>query len=71
MDWSFIQQLAVSLGLGLLVGFQREWGPPHVAGIRTFALIALLGTLCAKLGFVHGGAVPAAGLGGIAIRLTP
>jgi uncharacterized membrane protein (DUF4010 family) len=44
------------------VGFQREWGPPHIAGIRTFALIALLGTLCAKLGMVHGVGLPAAGL---------
>lgn len=65
MDLIFVQQLAVSLGLGLLVGFQREWGPPHVAGIRTFALIALLGTLCARLGMVHGGIVPAAGLVGV------
>ena len=65
MDLIFVQQLAVSLGLGLLVGFQREWGPPHVAGIRTFALIALLGTLCAQLGTVHGGVMPAAGLVGV------
>jgi uncharacterized membrane protein (DUF4010 family) len=50
------------LGLGLLVGFQREWGQPHVAGIRSFAVIPPMGTLCAALGFRFGGWVPAAGL---------
>lgn len=45
MDWVLAQKLALSLGLGLLVGLQREWAAPHVAGIRTFALITVLGTL--------------------------
>lgn len=65
MDLIVVQQLAVSLGLGLLVGFQREWGPPHVAGIRTFTLIALLGTLCARLSMTHGGVLMAVGLVGV------
>ena len=62
MDIQLLQQLAISLGLGLLVGFQREWGRGHVAGIRSFALIPPLGTLCAQLGLQFGGWVPAAGL---------
>ena len=45
MDWLVIEKLALALGLGLLVGFQREWTAPHVAGIRTFTLITLLGAV--------------------------
>jgi uncharacterized membrane protein (DUF4010 family) len=62
MDFVFLKELVVSLGLGLLVGFQREWGPPHVAGIRSFALIAVLGTICARLGNTYGGWLVSAGL---------
>lgn len=40
-----IQELALAAGLGLLVGFQREWTSPHIAGIRTFTLITLFGTM--------------------------
>lgn len=45
MDWLVVQKLALALGLGLLVGFQREWTAPHVAGIRTFALVTLFGAV--------------------------
>lgn len=41
---------AVALGLGLLVGFQRERTHHVLAGVRTFPLIALSGALCAYLG---------------------
>lgn len=61
----FIQQVGLSLGLGLLVGFQREWGPSHLAGIRTFALITVFGTLCARLSQVFEGWILAAGLIGL------
>jgi uncharacterized membrane protein (DUF4010 family) len=37
-------KLAVSLGVGLFAGFEREWSRKDV-GVRTFALTALLGTL--------------------------
>ena len=53
MDLILVKQLGISLGLGLIVGFQREWGASHVAGIRSFALITLLGTVCAKLGILQ------------------
>lgn len=42
-------KIAVSLGIGLLVGLEREWAQKEV-GVRTFAIVALLGTLAALLG---------------------
>ena len=39
-------KLAVSLGIGLLVGIEREWSNKDL-GARTFALTALLGTIAA------------------------
>jgi uncharacterized membrane protein (DUF4010 family) len=42
-------QLFISLVLGFLVGLQRQWAKDPLAGIRTFSLIALLGTSCALL----------------------
>lgn len=41
--------LGIALGLGLLVGMQRERAGSALAGVRTFPLITLLGTLCAIL----------------------
>jgi uncharacterized membrane protein (DUF4010 family) len=40
----------VALGLGLLVGFQRERAKGELAGVRTFPLIALAGAMCGILG---------------------
>jgi uncharacterized membrane protein (DUF4010 family) len=39
-------KIAVSLGIGLLVGIEREWSNKDL-GARTFALTALLGTIAA------------------------
>lgn len=39
-------KLALSLGIGLLVGFEREWAHKDV-GVRTFAIVSMLGMLCA------------------------
>jgi len=58
------------LGLGLLVGFQREWGMPHVAGIRSFAMIPPLGVLCAHLSLHFGAWIAAAGFIGLAVVLV-
>jgi len=52
------EQLGISLGLGLLVGLQRERTESHLAGIRTFPLVTVLGTFCA----LPGTSVVAAGL---------
>lgn len=43
------QAFAVSLGIGLLIGLERERKPDAKAGLRTFALTALLGCLAALL----------------------
>ena len=37
-------KIGLSLGIGLLVGVEREWAQKEV-GVRTFTIIALLGTL--------------------------
>jgi uncharacterized membrane protein YhiD involved in acid resistance len=39
-------KLALSLGIGLLIGLEREWAQ-KAAGVRSFAITALLGTLTA------------------------
>ena len=38
------------LGIGLLIGLERERNPAGKAGVRTFALVTLLGTLASLLG---------------------
>jgi uncharacterized membrane protein (DUF4010 family) len=38
------------LGIGLLIGLERERNPAAKAGVRTFALVSLLGTLVALAG---------------------
>ena len=62
MDLITIQKLGVATGLGLLVGFQREWTAPHVAGLRTFALITVFGTVIGLLVSDAGGWLISAGL---------
>lgn len=44
------QRMGVALGLGLLIGLQRERVGSRLAGIRTFSLTAILGALCAAAG---------------------
>jgi uncharacterized membrane protein (DUF4010 family) len=43
-----------SLGIGLLMGLERERNPTARAGLRTFALVALLGTVCGVLSQTQG-----------------
>ena len=56
-----LQSLGTATGLGLLVGLQREWVQNRVAGIRTFALLTLFGSLTGLLGNAYGSWVIAAG----------
>ena len=49
MDETVIR-LGASLAIGLLIGLERERSPSTKAGVRTFALLALAGTLAALLG---------------------
>ncbi|WP_439880081.1 MgtC/SapB family protein [Pontibacter sp. MBLB2868] len=62
MELELFQVLGISLGLGLLVGLQRQHEKSELAGIRTFPLITLFGTVSALLAGTFGGWVVAAGL---------
>lgn len=62
--------LAVALGLGLLVGLQRERVNSSIAGIRTFALITLFGAIAGQLGKTFGGWIVAVGLVCSALLVT-
>jgi uncharacterized membrane protein (DUF4010 family) len=49
-----IAPFLVSLAIGLLIGLERERNPGAKAGVRTFSLVALAGTLCAMLSALSG-----------------
>ena len=63
------QQLGVAVLLGLLVGLQREHAASGIAGMRTFPLITVLGSLSAMLATHFGDSwiVAAALLGVVAV----
>jgi uncharacterized membrane protein (DUF4010 family) len=42
-------KMAVSIGIGMLAGMEREWSNKDV-GIRTFAIVALLGMIASAIG---------------------
>jgi uncharacterized membrane protein (DUF4010 family) len=54
--------LLIALGIGLLVGLQKERAKSPLAGLRTFALAALLGAVAALLSSQTGSWLIAAGL---------
>jgi uncharacterized membrane protein (DUF4010 family) len=62
VDVLILQQLAVSFGLGLLLGLERERQGSSIAGIRTFPIISLFGTVCAQVGQTFGGWIVAVGM---------
>ena len=64
MEPDFLQ-LGLATLLGLLVGLQREHAEAPTAGMRTFPLITLLGTVCGYLAIPFGGWVTAVGLLGV------
>jgi hypothetical protein len=71
MDLSLVaEKLAIALGLGLLVGLQRERAQSPLAGIRTFALITVLGAVCTLLGLTFGGWIVALGMIAVAAMLV-
>lgn len=54
IDWlppglNVLPRYLVAIALGLLMGLERERNPAALAGLRTFALTALFGTLAAHL----------------------
>src|SRR5436190_1073345 len=58
--------LFLSIALGLLVGLQREASNSQTAGIRTFPLITVFGTVCGLIAKEWGGWILGAGLIAIA-----
>jgi len=62
---SAFQTLGVALGLGLLVGLQRERVEKRLGGVRTYALLTVFGALCGLLAEPVGLWFPAAGLLGV------
>jgi len=58
---STFSSIGIALGLGLLVGLQREQVATQLAGVRTFAPITVLGTICGLLATSFGGWVIASG----------
>ena len=50
-----LEAFATALGTGLLIGMERERRPDSAAGLRTFALVSMLGCLFALLGEKTGG----------------
>ena len=65
-----LHQILISIGLGLLVGLQRQWAGSALAGVRTFSLVALLGTLSALIGELFGGWFLAAGFLGVVVAIV-
>ena len=61
-SYLILQDLGISLLLGLLVGLQREHTGEGRPGMRTFPLITVFGTVAAVLGTEFGGWIVAAGL---------
>lgn len=66
-----LQSFGVALGLGLLVGLQREWEHNKLAGLRTFAFVSLFGALSGLLAQAHGGWVMGAALIAFAAVVVP
>ena len=50
-----LEAFSTALGIGLLIGMERERRPDSAAGLRTFALVAMLGCLFALLTEKTGG----------------
>jgi uncharacterized membrane protein (DUF4010 family) len=68
MDTTLLfQQLGIALGLGLLVGLQRESAASPLAGVRTFPLVTVLGTVCGLLSQTFSGWILAAGIIALAV----
>jgi len=61
-SWETFQRLGIALGLGLIVGLQRERSGSILAGFRTFPLVTLFGALAGLLAEEHGGWVLGGGL---------
>jgi uncharacterized membrane protein (DUF4010 family) len=63
-------RLGIALGLGLLIGLQRERTDARLAGFRTFPLVTLFGALSGLLAESYGGWVVAGGLLALALVIV-
>ena len=61
--------LAIAIGLGLLVGMQREWVADKPIGLRSFALISTIGGLVGLFATQYGAWILASGLIAITIAV--
>ena len=66
MTLTLLHQLVIAILVGFLIGLQRQRVKGHLAGIRTFPLVALLGVLSGALIPTAGGWVAGAALLGLA-----
>jgi uncharacterized membrane protein (DUF4010 family) len=66
---SLFQFLGISLGLGMLVGLQRERAASKLGGLRTFPLVTIFGTISALIAQMVSGWIIAAGLLSLAIMI--
>jgi uncharacterized membrane protein (DUF4010 family) len=73
---SLLVRVLITLGIGLLVGLEREYAKRVVdkeeqfAGVRTYPLLALLGFLSALLGDLYGPAFLVAGFAGTVLLVA-
>ena len=58
LDAAQIEAFLIATGIGLLIGLERERVPSARAGLRTFALVGMLGALVAMLGEQLGSFAP-------------
>lgn len=65
-----LEAFITALGVGLLIGIERERQPHSAAGLRTFALVSLMGCLFAMLGEQSGQWLLAVGLVVIVIAMV-
>jgi uncharacterized membrane protein (DUF4010 family) len=74
--YALLERLLLALSIGLLIGVERGWQErdgkegSRAAGVRTFALIGLLGGLCALLGASVGNSFLAIALFAFAVCLA-
>jgi uncharacterized membrane protein (DUF4010 family) len=61
--------LAIAIGLGLLVGMQREWVADKPIGLRSFALIGTIGGLIGLFAMEYGAWILASGLIAVTIAI--
>jgi uncharacterized membrane protein (DUF4010 family) len=65
IPYEIATKLAVALGIGLIVGFEREWSHKDI-GVRTFALVSLLGMLC----MLESSTFACIGMGGVIVVMA-